>query len=286
MTAPAVDEIEISIFGRGIGEACVIHVGGGRWIVIDCLLSEEKTPVPLDYLRGIGVPAQNIEAILLTHWHDDHIGGAAALVKSATAAEIAIPQAFQNDEFLGYLNLSHPVEGESFNSGVSELRDVLSELQGRGQVPRWCCAERRISGGPMDGYEFEALSPSDSQIDLFLKAIPGWLEKQASGGRLANPKRNDTSVASVITIGDLLILLGADLENSGTTHGWAAVHTGAWKARGQASFFKLPHHGGASGHFAPVWTDMLVGNVFSALAPYNRGKKLPSGSDVARIISW
>ncbi|WP_247710130.1 hypothetical protein [Qipengyuania xiapuensis] len=196
-----------------------------------------------------------------------------------------MPLVLNNDEFLGFLELAHPVEGESFKSGISELRDVLRAVKSRGDAPRWCEAERRISGGPADIYEFEALSPSDKQISVFLSAIPDWVEKQAAGARLSGSYRNDTSVASVISLSGAMLLMGADLENKSGGKGWPEVHEGSWKSRGQAEFFKLPHHGSATGHYGPVWNDMLIDDVFSALAPFNKGKKLPSSADLNRIAN-
>jgi hypothetical protein len=43
-TAPAPDEVEISVFGRGFGEAICIHVDG-EWIVVDSCLTPEGNPL-------------------------------------------------------------------------------------------------------------------------------------------------------------------------------------------------------------------------------------------------
>ena len=284
MSAPALDEIEVSIFGRGIGEAAAIHVGEGRWVLIDSFLTSAGRPVALEYLEGIGIMSDKIEAVLLTHWHDDHIGGASKIVSAAHNAVVGIPLTLQNDEFLGFLQEAHPVEGERFSSGVNELRDVMTSLHSRDQAPRWCCAEKRISGGPQGPYQHEALSPSDGQISEFLKGIPSWLQNHAMGGRLVAPDRNDASVASVISIGETLLLFGADLETRTAGSGWEYVHSGSWKDRGRARFFKIPHHGSITGHYQPVWDEMLVNDCYSVLTPWNKSSKLPKDSDVKRIL--
>ena len=69
---------EISIFGPGIGECIVLHIGQGRWFVIDsCLCPKTKQPIALQYFKDIGVDASTqVVGILISHWHSDHIQGA------------------------------------------------------------------------------------------------------------------------------------------------------------------------------------------------------------------
>src|SRR5262245_58961005 len=55
-TPPASDEVEISLFGPGIGECSVVHLGGGQWMVVDsCIDRSTRRPVALEYLAEIGV---------------------------------------------------------------------------------------------------------------------------------------------------------------------------------------------------------------------------------------
>ena len=34
-TAPAHDEIQIVVLGKGIGECVLIHLGDGEWVIVD-----------------------------------------------------------------------------------------------------------------------------------------------------------------------------------------------------------------------------------------------------------
>ena len=44
-TPPASDEVELSLFGPGYGEAIAVHVGDGKWILIDsCKEKGTKDP--------------------------------------------------------------------------------------------------------------------------------------------------------------------------------------------------------------------------------------------------
>ncbi len=282
---PSSNELEVSIFSRGSGEAAAVHVGGGRWLLIDSLLSEDKTPVSLDYLEDIGVPFDAVDAVLLTHWHDDHIAGASKIAELCHAAVIAIPVTLQNDEFLAFIDRVEPSGSATFSSGVVELQGVLQAIESRNAYPHWSLAQRRISGGPGCHYDFEALSPSNADVCDFMESIPAWLKVQAVGGRLSAPTRNHSSVAAVVAAGEHLLLFGADLEVQGVDSGWAAVQNGAWQNRGKASFLKIPHHGSKNAHYEPMWSEMAVTGVYSVLTPWNKNKGLPTVEDVKRIIS-
>ena len=78
MDLPKTDEIELSLFGPGIGECAVVHLGNGEWMTVDsCLAADRSTPVAVEYLISLGVDiATQFKLIVVTHWHDDHIKGA------------------------------------------------------------------------------------------------------------------------------------------------------------------------------------------------------------------
>ena len=68
MTAPAFDQIEVSVIGPGYGECSLIHIGDGKWIIIDsCIDNTSEKPAALAYLEGIGVnPAEAVLLIFAT----------------------------------------------------------------------------------------------------------------------------------------------------------------------------------------------------------------------------
>ena len=54
------DEIEVSVFGPGKGECIVLHVGSGRWVVVDsCIEPGDSWSVAERYLRGLGVALES-----------------------------------------------------------------------------------------------------------------------------------------------------------------------------------------------------------------------------------
>jgi glyoxylase-like metal-dependent hydrolase (beta-lactamase superfamily II) len=104
-SGPPEDELEINIFGPGYGECCLIHFGGGGWIVIDsCVNTDDDRPAALTYLDRIGVnSAEHVRLIIVSHWHDDHIRGLSSLLKACTAARFCASSALNSAEFVAVL---------------------------------------------------------------------------------------------------------------------------------------------------------------------------------------
>jgi hypothetical protein len=282
--APAGDVIEVSIFSRGYGEAIAVHVGGGRWLLIDSLKSLAGRPCSIEYLESIGADCKTaVQAVLLTHWHDGHVDGASAIVEACLDAAVVLSGALRRDEFVAFLRRTNVETAGTFGTGVQELVSVLKILKAANRQPKWAWADKILAASRDEApYRFEALSPSERDFEHLLQSIPGWVQ---TGGRMPAPARNDASVAAVIEAAGEQILLGADLEVRNRHSGWQAVHENVWKDRGLATLFKIAHHGSINGDYEPVWADMLVRDVIAVLTPWSRGKKLPREEDVARILS-
>ena len=99
---PEYDEFELSLFGPGVGECIVVHLGEGEWAVVDsCLNPRAKEPVALSYLKSLGLDVgRSVRLVVVTHWHDDHMEGVATLLQHATNAVFCISIALRKDEFL------------------------------------------------------------------------------------------------------------------------------------------------------------------------------------------
>jgi hypothetical protein len=52
-TAPRIGECELSLFGSGVGECIVIHLGNGDWVIVDSCFggSGERQLIGLGWLR-------------------------------------------------------------------------------------------------------------------------------------------------------------------------------------------------------------------------------------------
>lgn len=285
---PANHEVEVSVFGPGFGECSVIHVGDGHWIIVDsCLNKASKRPAALEYLESIGADLALVKLIVATHWHDDHVRGLAALVEACPHADVCISAFLTNEEFLTTVFAHDERPLTAVTSGVREMRRVLDLRRGR-RVIR-AVADRRILQIPelSHGKECEvwALSPCDGAHERFLqslsKLVPGAGSQKR---RVAAIAPNSCSVVVLLTVGSLAILLGADLEEEGVVKGWSAILSSAGRPNRKAAFFKVPHHGSSNAHHPDVWRHMLVEDPVYAVAPYDRGHKLPTNEDLARLL--
>ncbi len=283
--SPSADEIEVSLFGPGFGECVVVHLGHGRWVVVDsCLHPESGYPVALHYLESLGLaPDEAICAVAATHWHDDHIHGLASVVGAAPNAKFVLSGAFSNPEFREVISPWFAEPSAALPSGVEELRKV------RGLVPKPVLgAENKLIIDQTIGSsqcQMLALSPSDPAILATLTRLSD-IPRSHFKHRLPRIEENHASVVFSIRVDDRRILLGADLQvRADRDFGWLAIvdsHKEFERARYEV--FKIPHHGSANADHDEIWQQLLVKDAHSVVASFVGGRtKLPTHSDRKRI---
>jgi len=286
---PNPDQIEIVLIGPGHGEAILIHIGNGYWVLVDsCIDSTKQAPAALSYLENIGVSSDAVQLIIVTHWHDDHIRGMARLLAKCVNADLCISSALGSQEFLAMAEGYNAINSSACSSGVREICDVIAILEDR--VPINAAPNRPVFRLPATqaahGYDctITTLSPSDKQISKFRTEIAGLMPAPMRTQKRCTPQRpNHLSVVSLVEIGPESILLGADLEETNDPNtGWSAIVNSSARPLRRASVFKIPHHGSVNAHNRDVWNQMLVKAPFSNLTPYRRSC-LPTADDVRRI---
>ena len=277
---PRHDELEITVFGPGYGESIVLHMGDGIWIVVDSCIDKDGQPQALEYLRSLGVAVQkDVRLVIATHWHDDHIRGISKLFSACTSADFCCASAFCQKEFLTVIGALENGHRDSVGFGVREIHDIFTQLKQTKQIPKFAIVNRQIfHRGPT---KIWALSPHDDIIIKFLQNARKMLPNPGqSKKRISTPSPNMTSVVLWVTIGDVAFLLGADLERQG----WQKILACQARPRGNASFFKIPHHGSKNADVPDVWKQMLTANPYAVLTPWMLGKRsLPKKNDVSRI---
>lgn len=257
-------------------------------MIVDSCQDASGRPAALSYLEEIGVSPDKVSLIVATHWHDDHVRGLSEIVQTCTNAVFCSSQVFTNSEFLAFLaafNQTPP--NDRFSSGSMELIRSLTLLRERKAVAKKAEPDRRLyCTNVADGTEMEiwSLSPSDACLERFMAYIAANMpQKGVTKTRAPAIHANETAVALLIKYGNHSVLLGADLEE--THKGWTAILDSTGRPQQKSSLFKVPHHGSQNGHLDGVWENMLTPNPVTILTPYNRGSKLPTEADIARIAA-
>lgn len=105
-------------FASGSSGNCTFFASGSTKILIDCGISAKRIG---DCLRALGLSLSDLDAVLLTHEHSDHIKGLKRLMSAydipVYASEGTLSALFQatRDEYFRYAGgaLMHPVSADS-----------------------------------------------------------------------------------------------------------------------------------------------------------------------------
>jgi hypothetical protein len=301
-TRPRDDEVEITVMGPGFGESILVHVGNGRWIIVDsCIDSSdptEKQPAAARYLRAIGVDLQKqVELVVATHWHDDHIRGLGALFDACKNADFCCANSLLTEEFLTFVEQMGTGTAATDGAKLRDFRQVIRRLVVRGKQPVWALPGRTLRAwrkGEL-AHEFpcqiRSLSPSDKEFSIFLTEL-GKTMPNAGRPLRAATARSPNLASTVIHI-DFEVtgaLLGADMElHNDPQRGWTSVVEQAEVVRAsKAKVLKVPHHGSINGHHEEMWTKLLISKPAGVLTPFSRlpaNRRLPTKSDAERIVS-
>jgi hypothetical protein len=285
---PANDQIQIDVFGPGVGECVLVHLGAESWLMVDsCRGRGRSNPAALEYLETIGVGvAEAIRLIVATHWHDDHVRGISEVYEQASEAHFYVAGCIRPSEFLA-ITRTDPMPSR-FTSGVDELARVANVAADRGVPVRSVGAAQRIHYSPTSPVsEIWTLSPSYEDLNISRHHIAALLPTMRPGSRrIPALEPNDTSVVLLLETALGGVLLGGDLEErpNTRTRGWHAVMDLDAAPKTRSSYFKLPHHGSVNAHCPEVWEHRIEGNAVCVVTPFDRGRSsLPRTSDRDRI---
>jgi len=294
-TIPDPSTLEVSLFGPGVGECVVVHLGNNEWMVIDsCRSGKQGPPVAIDYLQKLGVsPYKQIKVITISHWHDDHVSGMADLVQACPDATVCLSAALQKEEFSRTAFLF----GES--SGVVDIayRDT-SGLRELARVFETLCIRREnktknyvnwLKQGTLvldnDRISVKAFSPSDEILGQAFMELKQYYDPGIKYRRVVPaPRQNNYSVVLHVKMGQREVLLGADLEEKNNLYcGWSAI-LNANNCRSQAQLFKVPHHGSETGYHPEVFDKLLRTDLVGIMTRFDRSK-LPRDEDIQRLLA-
>lgn len=284
---PAVNEIEISLFGPGTGECVVAHLGNNEWMIVDsCTAYKTQQPIALKYLAGLGVEPDDVKLIVITHFHDDHTGGMTSLIEACSKAEVYISGALTNEESIAFV-MAHALGDVLTDLGKPSTFEVANILRAVGDRHVRFVTENTTLYRK-NGVEVNALSPSARAVTQSRASFASkFVDTGVEFRKLANKLQpNLCAIALHICNGTDTILLGSDLEvSSDPALGWAAVLNNTVRPTTTAALFKVPHHGSHNGHCPNVVAKMLKASPISILTTFNRSS-LPRLDDIERIKAY
>ena len=298
--APLDDEVEVALLGPGFGESLVLHLGHGDWVVVDsCLERGSKECLPLRYLEALGIDVSTmVRRIVVTHAHNDHIGGLSALVDACEQAQIWISAAATFEELGALLKLDESLLNTQ-NSTYSEYRKVVEILIARNgrqrgigpPLTRQAMAERpvfrRAAADGIYAAELASLSPSDRANELARTEFARRAGLVGQRRRGASRDPNELAVALRLEVGEgaIRVLLGSDLlVGPGEYCGWNAVLSQGLYSSQPAQLVKVSHHGSKTGDHPRVWQELVLDQHYAILTPFRQGRtQLPTPEDRERI---
>ena len=299
MSLPKKDEVQIVVFGRGFGESILIHIGDHKWIIVDSFKNENMQPVAIEHLENLGIDVRvGVEAVIGTHWHMDHYRGLSQTIKECESATVALSGIHNNWEFEYLVSLLSKKSGirsyafkelkQCFELAIERSERVFDFSNGP-TILSWQPSEMSHQKSVV----ISALSPSDYQFEkfsqkcknLFVKARKNLANLDPIQELFKNNDRNNFSIVLQVTVGDVSILLGADMQEcSSEKFGWKHIVDNRNIEFPNPRFYKVTHHGTVHSHYRELWSKFLMENPTSIVTEYNRGSnKLPKITDIQRI---
>lgn len=283
---PVDDEIEVTLFGPGYGEAIAVHLGEKAWLLVDsCIDPDFNAPASGTYLQQIGIDASQVRIIVASHWHDDHVRGISRLAESYPDAEFMISAAFSDADAQAFLAAYSGASSAGLSRGAKELYSVIKERNNvYSLVNRSNVLEAILSGRSV---RVTALSPVPAAFFGFLAHLAQYIPRKRETDPInfaPELRPNLMAVALHIDMGDDAMLLGADLEDHETC-GWSAVVADEWSGtRRPATAYKVAYHGSYTGDCPQVWERLLKSDPVACLTPFTRGDlRLPTDTDKVRV---
>ncbi|RYH00288.1 MAG: MBL fold metallo-hydrolase [Alphaproteobacteria bacterium] len=278
----------LRIIGSAPGESVVIVFDCGSVITIDCCQSAGRNHT-LDALNDLGVDPRKVIYNIITHFHDDHIKGAADLINHCPNSKVVIPDAWTEDVFKMFVATVSDDTSLARVSVTKEIEKIFNVLQGH--KGRLFTVSELTSLYPPPAYSHSTteslivLTPTAARKAKFLSSLAADIEDgEAAAYAFCESNKNWTSICCVLRYGGKYIFLGGDVENFGPDYDLTSIHKNHLQSVAQYELVKLPHHG-SSTSFCDELRDLIhSNNTIVALTPYPRGHKaLPSLETVAYL---
>jgi beta-lactamase superfamily II metal-dependent hydrolase len=242
--------LTLRVLSCGHGDTLLLHLPGGKWVLIDCHL-----PKPSDRERfyqltdNLGI--RTFEYVVLTHADSDHYRGMTDVLLHFTSAGRSVRyfcDSGASHKHIDKLLLDRGTP-KADRAEYARLRTTIVDLQEQKKITRhWLndgTATVRLSGVP-DDCSLVVVAPAVQQL--------ADAQDRALLGKKGLPNVNELSVAIVVQRvakgSSCRMFLPGDLEGNGMTTAlgcWDRHSDNTHRAR-NFDVIKVPHHGSVNGH--------------------------------------
>lgn len=263
----------------------MIHIGTGEWIVIDCCKTKEGVNLPLYYLSEIGADLSKVLRVACTHLHGDHIMGLSEVLdqckNSWFSYSLVGDENTMKHVIAQYKKDATLPDGGTFGE-FKKCLDVVKEQKRKTSPigldqPIYADQHRQILG----------ISPSLKMNEVYQWKLLRYNLNDPVPTQML--KTNFCSVASILLIGDVHAILGADLEsNRGhyddietcrytckrkSKRGWCNVYEySQYFPHYQYDYIKIPHHSSKTGYCPFLWEKYMSDKSIGASTVFLQGK--------------
>lgn len=286
----------ISLIGTsGYGESVVIQLGTDIWMVVDsCEDPDTKEPLPLLYLRSLGVNVEtDVKLIVCSHWHNDHILGMDKLLEECKSAIFSFAITSDKDKFLKFIGLDARKDKIQSGTSSTDIMDrCLKIVEKRQTVVKPITQDRLLLNIDKENLNISvfALSPSDTVLREFALEISELMKDYTpyDNKKIIIRTPNEKCVALQVSVNNHTAILGGDLEaSSDNKHGWRCILNDCQciSKEKKVSLFKIPHHGSRNAYEGGVWDVLFDENTLvGQLSPFMHGRTCIPTKEMLKIF--
>jgi len=266
--------MHVFVAGPGKGEGIALALPGRGWSLIDGAQADLGKPSLLAIVeRWRSSADERVELYLLSHPHDDHVDGFAAIVEALVPKRIALAGTAASPRYVDILKDAPLPRARDQELKATKVRAAFAAIrtwedQHERAAEPVCRSETALLD---DGrVAVHVLSPPEDALTAYLKECektPKYLKSDA----------NRYSIVLRVRFGDTQVILPGDLPTkvgkSDVVPGWNEV--AAYDASlGDHAMIKVAHHGSAEAFHPAVMTTGACDRAW-VVTPYN-SSRLPN----------
>lgn len=287
---PKPEELTITVLGgAGLGESIVIHIGDGHWIIIDSYVSNKQSLAYI-YLNSIDANLDDVEMIICSHWHSDHVKGMYQLLTSCKNAKFYVPSVSGSKHypvfFAGNIKEIEFTEDGALTV-IEEFRNCMKYAY-ENNILDYLERDKTLIKREVHEQclEIAAISPSKDLRNRFHKMFAS---KKDGKYREYGIEPNMCSSAIMISVNnELHLLLGADLESNRAeddkdfegcpnhcaergVRGWCNTFVESQNHIfvDKYSYVKIAHHSSETGYCPKLWNEKVTDDVIGVTTVFN-----------------